>query len=227
MQNTSPLSIWVLIAANIVPLIGVLFYEWNAVLVLALFWIENLIIGIFNVFRMAMSGAVHRDASCFFLIGFFIFHYGAFCAAHGKILMSLLGVDIGPEFDLRSESAGLLNLFAEAASILNMLLATFSPAIWLGMIALLLSKLVSFIENFLLGGEALQHRPSHFMMRPYTQIVVLHVGLLLGAFLLQKMGSPVWLLAIIVVLKIAADLMQYQRRLRKEHNPSKPQIKDF
>jgi hypothetical protein len=224
MRTVHPLSSWTLIAANLVPLIGVLFFEWNTVMVLALFWIENLIIGMFNMLRMAGASVVHRDASGFFLIAFFLFHYGAFCAAHGKLLMNLLGVPIRPEFDLHSESAGLLNLFTEAGSIVQMIIVDFSPAIWVGLTALLLSKLVSFIENFLLGGEIMRHRPSHFMMRPYAQIVVLHVGLLLGAFVLEKMGSPVWLLAIIVVLKIIADYLQFERRQAAEQSH---QIKDI
>jgi len=41
-----------LIGANLIPLIGVIFYDWDSRLVLALFWIENLIIGVFNLAKM-------------------------------------------------------------------------------------------------------------------------------------------------------------------------------
>jgi hypothetical protein len=38
-------SVWALIAANLVPLGGVLFAGWSAFEVVFLYWLENLIIG--------------------------------------------------------------------------------------------------------------------------------------------------------------------------------------
>jgi hypothetical protein len=220
-----PISAWLMIVANVIPLIGVLFFGWNAVLVLALFWIENLLIGGFNVLRMAGSGYVHREKSTIFLIVFFIIHYGAFCLVHGKILIDLLGIEIRPEFMPMIETSGLMNLAVDGWVILRMLFVDFAPAIWVGVGAIFMSKLVSFIEEFLLRGSIFNRRPNQFMMQPYAQIVVLHVGLLLGAVVLRELGSPTWLLAIIVLLKIGADWKQYQRQHVAEK--TQHQIKDF
>jgi hypothetical protein len=42
----------VLIVANLVPLIGVLFWHWDAFEIVALYWAENVIIGVINVLKM-------------------------------------------------------------------------------------------------------------------------------------------------------------------------------
>ena len=47
-----PPSALVLVAANLVPLAGVLFFGWSVFATLLLFWVENVIVGGFNVLRM-------------------------------------------------------------------------------------------------------------------------------------------------------------------------------
>ena len=73
-----------------------------------------------------------------------------------------------------------------------------------------------YIENFILAGEVFSAPPNQLMLQPYQQIVVMHVGLVLGAIVLQELGSPTWLLAIIVLLKIIFDYRQFRQRRRKE-----------
>ena len=213
------MSLLFLLAANSVPLIGVLFFGWDAVLVLALFWIENLIIGIFNVVRMVFAGALHRERQTFFLIPFFLIHYGAFCAVHGYLLMRLLGL---PKVDAASQlglqSLGLADFYLDGVAVLVWFVQNYQPQIWLGIAALFLSRLVSFIENFILQGELHRQSVRDLMGRPYAQIMIMHAGLLLGAFLLEKLGSPIWLLAVIVILKIIVD----GRQLLTRHNPKRP-----
>src|SRR4051794_41692022 len=48
-------SAYVLIAANALPLIGVLFLGWDTFSIVALYWSENVIIGGINVLKMIMS----------------------------------------------------------------------------------------------------------------------------------------------------------------------------
>ena len=50
------------------------------------------------------------------------------------------------------------------------------------------------------------------MGRPYKHIIVMHAGLMLGAIVMQKFGSSIWLLAILVGLKIAVDFVMHKRR---------------
>lgn len=45
-------SVYALIFANTVPLIGVLFFEWSLFAIIFLYWMENIVIGFFNLLRM-------------------------------------------------------------------------------------------------------------------------------------------------------------------------------
>jgi hypothetical protein len=47
-----PVSAWILIAANLVPVAGVLFWDWSVFALLALFWMENVVVGVFFIARM-------------------------------------------------------------------------------------------------------------------------------------------------------------------------------
>jgi Family of unknown function (DUF6498) len=39
-------SAWALVAANVLPLVGVLLWGWSAFDIVALYWVENVIIGV-------------------------------------------------------------------------------------------------------------------------------------------------------------------------------------
>ncbi len=222
-----PLSSYILIAANLIPLIGVLFYDWNAILVLALFWIENLIIGVFNVVRIVLAGIVQKDSSAILKSFFFILHYGLFCAVHGKILSDLIGYPKISYTDYFSTTSfDLFELALEGAAVFLSFVEHLGPAIWLGVTALVLSRFVSFIENFILRGEIFTTRVGKLMIQPYGQIMILHAGIIFGAILLEKFNSPIWLLAVIVIFKIMIDFKQHQRR-HKPSNQHKEVIKNL
>jgi len=209
-------SILTLIAANLIPLFGVLFYQWDTTLVLALFWIENLIIGGFNLAKMLILTLRNKQLNGLFLSAFFVFHFGFFCSAHGFFLWGLLDlgeIKVTDYFD--SVPGGPLRLFAEGATVLFSFIEMHGSTILLGISALLLSHLVSFIENFILRGEIHKLDVSKLMARPYGQIIAMHAGLILGAFAIEKFGSTVALLTVLVAFKFAIDIAQYVKRRTK------------
>jgi len=85
-------SLAMLVAANLLPLFGVLFSGWSVFIVMSLFWLENVIIGAWNVPRMATQ-LLRGQWGALFLIPFFIVHYGLFCAIHGLFVMGIFGHD--------------------------------------------------------------------------------------------------------------------------------------
>jgi len=117
-------------------------------------------------------------------------------------------------------------MFIEAASVVAAFVELYQPMIWLGILALALSHGASFIEHFVLRGEVFKLTPKKLMVRPYKQIVVMHIGLILGAVALNKFGSPLWLLATIVVLKLLVDLKQHLGR-HEQDKIGLEQIKDI
>ena len=192
----------VLILANLVPLVGVVFFGWSLFATLLLFWVENVIVGVFSVLQMLMArpGDPAAWALKLFMIPFFILHYGMFTTVHGVFVMSLFG---DPPAKLSQTPAAFLHA-VQATGIAG------------AAAALALSHAVSFILNFIGSGKYRTAELQVLMFRPYGRVMVLHVVILLGGFLVQLVGSPMPALALLVVLKTGLDLGAHLR----EHRPA-------
>lgn len=178
-----------LIIANLVPLAGVVFLGWRVFDILMLYWVENVVIGVINVLRMAACRGREKG----FLLPFFVLHYGLFCFGH---LAAVTG--------LFSETFGTANVWQYFFG--GTLDDVWRSPLWLAITAIAVSHLFSFFNNFIGGGEYLRTSASELMQRPYGRIVVLHVAIIIGAALIQWLGSPVMMLAVLIAAKIALDL---------------------
>ncbi len=196
-------SLFVLLLANLVPIVGVLFFEWSLFGVLFFFWLENIAIGFWNIPKMWKVKKPNKDfvsglpksfsdsgvdlaqkITKIFLIPFFIIHFGIFTFGHGAFIVFLFGpVDI---------------------TILSMLV---------GLVSLFVSHGYSFFVNFVGKREYLHMDIGQQMFSPYKRIVVVHVTIVLGAFPTMLLGSPVFALLILVIIKTLVDLWSH----KKEH----------
>ena len=196
-RRLSP-SALVLVAANLVPLAGVLFFGWSVFATLLLFWVENVIVGAFNVLRILVAqprvGAMW--AAKLFMIPFFTFHYGMFVTVHGIFVLSLFG---GGAAGRGFPTPTIFWQAVQAAGI--------APAAW----GLGLSHAVSFAFNYIGAGQYKSALLPALMFRPYGRVMVLHVLILVGGFLVAKLGSPLIPLAMLVVLKTGLDLSGHLR----------------
>ena len=193
-----PFSAFVLLGANTVPLFGVLFFDWSVFSILFLYWFENIAVGVFNILKMLFANAEepNTQASKFFLIPFFTFHYGMFATVHGVFVLSLFGGGFtGRGFPTAAT-------FAHAVQA-----AGIAPAAW----GLALSHGVSFAFNYIGTGEYKSALVPALMFRPYGRVMVLHIVILGGGFLVTLFGSPLIPLALLVVLKTGLDLFGHLR----------------
>ncbi|MGQ0607108.1 MAG: DUF6498-containing protein [Chloroflexota bacterium] len=214
------LSAAVLIAVNLVPLIGVAFWGWSLMMILVLYWIESGIVGFINVFKIAraegpttvgaggsrirfrMSGVATKLARGG-LIAFFILHYGLFWVGHGVFVFLL------PLF------AGLASMGTDPSGFGA---AAFGPlpmeGVLLSAAALTVSHGTSFFVNFLGRREYLRVAPEQQMFSVYGRVIVLHGTILGGAFLVGFFGTPLAALVLLVALKTATDLFFHLREHR-------------
>ena len=83
-KDSLDIPVIALIAANTIPLFGVLFLEWDAFFIVLLYWSENLVIGCYNILKIIFAAVPHPTAHLgkLFLIPFFTVHYGGFTAIH-------------------------------------------------------------------------------------------------------------------------------------------------
>jgi hypothetical protein len=217
-----------LILANLVPLGGVLLFDWQVYDVLLLYWAENVVIGVINVARMIVckGGMIFpRDAEeqmklsmtdtqattmslvsmsmvsrsiKFFLIPFFILHYGMFCFGH----LSAINAIFGGELDAGSSLSQGIGVHWDSA-------------LWLAILAVFLSHMISFFLNFIGKQEYQRTDLRQLMQRPYGRIIALHVAVVLGAGLTLWLGSPVYMLVVLVAFKIGIDLKMHAAERQK------------
>jgi hypothetical protein len=209
-----------LLVANVIPLWGVLFLGWDAFLIVLLYWTENLVVGFYNVLKMALAcppetrhPATHL--SKLFFIPFFIIHYGGFTAVHGLFVLSMF--EKGEGQWMAGDSWPCFLVFVQL--LLNVIRQMFSavpPAARFVFLCLFISHGISFVYNYLLKREFASARVDKLMGAPYSRVVVMHISILGGCFLLVAVGSPVTLLLVLVVLKTALDVTFHLREHRKK-----------
>ncbi len=186
-------TILVMILANLIPVAGVLFLGWEVFPLMLLFWAENVIVGLINVARMLMvdPGNARTWASKIFLVPFFCFHYGMFTLVHGIFVFVLFGGVFAEEpTDSIELAPALINDFGLAWAV--------------GGIAL--SHIVSFFVNYIGHGEYKTATVQGLMMQPYGRVILLHMTILGGAFLMAILGSPAWGLVLLISAKIILDV---------------------
>jgi hypothetical protein len=178
-----------LIAANLIPISGIFLAGWDLFSVLFYYWLESLVVGIYNIPKMLMA---HKNPTKHKLSGiiFFVIHYSGFMAGHGFFLYALF-------------------------SPIKLLLST----VILGIGSLIISHGISFVINFIGRQEYQKVSVSEQMMAPYKRILVMHLTIIVCGFLLNLISRNEITLMILVVLKIVIDLTLHLREHGKLSRP--------
>jgi len=197
-----------LILANCAPIAGVLFFHWQVFPLVLLYWLENVIVGVFNVLRMLVANP--KDPIVWggklFLIPFFCVHFGMFCFIHGVFVFAWFHG--GPEV-----------LKGGMSPIPLVLPAIRETGIGFGVASLILSHGISFVTNYIHGGEYRRTALSTLMTRPYARIMVLHFVILGGAVPILFFHSPVPGLLLLVALKTGVDVVAHRKERLKLADP--------
>ena len=190
----SSLTVAFLVAVNLIPLFGVLVLEWSLFSIMVLYWIENGIIGLFNIAKIGFAEGPALPGSGLpaglnagavlgrvFTMVFFTIHYGLFWTVHGVFVFALFGsfASAGPDW---------------------------TGGVTFAALAMLFSHGVSFVVNFLGKKEYLGVSPQQQMGQPYGRVVVLHVTILAGGFLVAMLGTPIAALVVLISLKTIIDV---------------------
>ncbi len=203
------ISVTAIIITNLVPIYGVLFLGWQIFPVMLLFWIENVIIGISNVVKMlfASPANVGQWVAKIFMIPFFCFHYGLFTLAHGLFVFVLFG--------------GILEGVFWPSNFNDILGIIANQQIGWAILAIILSHTLSFVTNYIGKGEYKKSTVSELMSQPYGRVVILHVTIIIGGFMVMELGSPVMVLVILIVLKTFIDIKTHLKQHKTVSVPEK------
>jgi hypothetical protein len=230
-----------LIAANLVPLLGVLLFGWDAFEIVALYWAENVVIGAINVLKivtcnpdpskidwsklgtpdqvaeikatMDEHGSQIQTAK--------LAHHGSklffapFFTLHYGLFCLVHGVFV---FALFGHDA-----FGEFGELGGFVRVFSEQHLWWGVVALAASHLYSFFVNFLGHGEYRRTFAPLLMVQPYARIFVLHIAILFGGFVAMALGSNVGVLTLLVAGKTLLDLgLHLRERQRNAKQPDSP-----
>ncbi|MDH3591518.1 MAG: DUF6498-containing protein [Planctomycetota bacterium] len=196
-MSKSRLAVVALVAANLFPVLAVLFWGWSVFEILGLYWAETAVIGVFNIAKMLRIGGAKAIPLCVF----FTVHFGGFMMGHGFFLMTLFGDESGPSF------GGVLDRRPDIGAIL-------AGVKW-QLLAFVLSHGYSYFAYFIAGREYEDKKLERQMFSPYGRIVVMHITIILGAGAAMQFGGSVWVLVLLIALKIGADVFAHRREHRR------------
>ncbi len=180
-----------LIIANAVPILGVMFWGWDAAAILVLYWLESVVIGLLNVIKLLTAGGFNKVSRNLFLAVFFTVHYGLFTFGHGTFLAQTF--EAKPIIDGLKEGG---------------------PLLWTA-ISFVISHLVSMVVNYYGKGEYLRAKANDIMMLPYSRVFVMHIVIIFGGFLVMKIGEPLPAVILLIVLKTAIDWKAHLKEHRR------------
>ncbi len=196
-----------LIAANLLPLWAVLNGAAGVGDVFIVYWFENVVVWFTSTIKIltARGGTVGdaRPVGNVPIAGFFALHFGIFTVVHGFF-----------SFIIAALTGGF----------------TGGPRTWLLLLAaILVSHLVSLGLNWFGQGEREVVSARRAMMLPYPRMVVLHLAVIGGFFLLLGVGHPdgtyddVAPVALLCGLKTVVDaLFHVRERLANRLIPEPP-----
>ena len=191
-----------LIVANVIPLLGVLFLGWSVWNILIIYWLENGIVGAFNILKMARAEGTSADPGPALMIN------GQPASSMSKIRPdavlrhALRHLLVRPR-DLRVHAAGLRRILSPGAADEM----TIEPgSILVAGFALAVSHGLSFWWNYLRGGEYRRATAASLMFAPYRRLIVLHLTIIFGGMAIMFTGAPAAAVAILVLVKTVLDV---------------------
>jgi len=212
----APAPRWLpVVLGNLMPLVAVLLFDWGAFDVVFLYWLENAVIGLFNILKMAFaqpdgkigdeptrSGQVvwrkrpSTEESTWTVgswkllcIPFFIVHYSLFMFVHFMFIFAVLSGMKDPDpigFVASSMSLGLI----------------------VALVLLIVEHGYLFYRDYWKGGGYKRTHPVLQMFIPYPRIVVMSLAILFGGFLFVVYSLPRFAAVVLVGLKVALELVQ-------------------
>lgn len=183
--------------------------NWGLSDLLLLYWTESGIIGFFTILKMTMSKfdkTKETTKSIFivyvfkiFFILFFILHFVGFMLGHAVFLFVFI----------LKKSGSLQNIDLIINELFNLNLAIFF---------IFISHAFLFIWNFIIKNEKENSTFFMEMTMPYRRIVVMHITIILGAFLTLIFGVNRGFLIIFIIMKIVMDVNGHikERSIRKK-----------
>lgn len=207
------LSTLVLIAANLVPLAGVVFWGWDVFVLLILYWLETAVIGFWTIVRVvimtgpSLNNAAARIGSTRPINGigaalFLTVHSGIFMTVHFLFLWSLFAGDWAER------------IHGPVEFVSELVLGT---GLWLPLLILFLVR-GWFTLRPLILGEPDPDGDRDVLTGLYTRVVVMQVAIIFGGWVTIITGGSIGTLVLLVIGKTLVEF--YGARISDNVDPA-------
>jgi len=191
-------SDWSLLLANLLPVIGVWFFNWSAKEVFLVYCLETIIIGFFTLVKLLITGLIKKKDDWqnqgntskqpfWFFMLFFIAHYGMFVAIQMGLFFGVSG--IGDE-----QGITFFNFFSKWP-----LLLTNDAYIMLGVFIVSYGFRLS--TDYILTGDYKNSSLGYLMFQPYGRIFIQQITVIIGSIFLSFGAGKIFIL-IFATIKI-------------------------
>lgn len=158
------------------------------------YFLETIIIGVFNVFKMVVASKHDGSGnSIFFSIPFFIFHYGMFVAIQSIFVFVVIGIDgtklIKEPFNIIENYIMMLDL--QGMEYMLPLLIT--------------TQLVKFLLDFMHPKKYLEFTVQEIMFKPYVRIFVQQFTVIIAMFFIIFSNVSVIAALLLILFRTIVD----------------------
>ena len=163
------------------------------------YFLESIIIGIFNVFKMAccIQYRNHLEGGGvgnYSLLIFFSFHYGFFIAIQSIFAFSFFEIEGSSFF---KDGFALIKNYKALLGLKGM---------WILIASIVLTNLGAFIMNFLAEKSYREFTASELMSKPYLRIFVQQFVVILSGFFLVFLSAGMVAAVLLILFRLALDL---------------------
>jgi hypothetical protein len=195
-------SDYLLIAANLLPVIGVLFWDWSPIQIFMVYALETVVIGIFTILKLAISTIARgkddwynqgktAQVSGFFFILFFIMHYGIFVMIQTGIFIGVSGIGKGYNLNF-------FDFFIHWPRYIG-------PDGYYMLAGFIISYGFNLIWNFIRPGYYKTIPMMLIMFQPYGRIFIQQLVVILGSIFLA-FGAGTIFIMIFAAVKIFIEI---------------------
>jgi len=198
------LRLFFLLFNNLIPIIGLLFYNWQFINIIFVYWCETLILGFFKLpklYRDELRTKIGvQDIAVSFLVRL-------------KVITSLFIVSsVFIIFPMIFYFLFLIMAFNQNSG--SMYLLDDMSVLWsstkYAVLVILLSNLLDHVlSRFHLQASGRQAAKNNYVA---ARVLILHFVTIIGTFLFYTLHQALAPLLVLVLLKIAADLSSYHKR---------------
>ncbi len=218
MIRARPAAAWrmlVVLLANLAPVIGILFFDWDGFAVVFLYWLETVVIGFFTLLKMLVHGwfrEVPRERGRLWRLLQFL----GFALKTTATVVALLGLFLGLcgvyffGFYQRIPRELLDQRASDGVLLYETVKAELSGGMLLAAAALFLEHAVFFV-HYLAGRGYSKGELADLGTEPGLRVAIMWVTLFAAGFLHQHYGLPNALLIVLVLLKTAAELVEARK----------------